>query len=193
MRKSVIQHVAVSLGLLSVMLLTGCASRTPLNYYTLKPVDNPQALATSHSIGIQPVVIPSWLDQNKFSWNDGGVNMVVLGQDRWASPLSTMVNQVMLRNFSRIYPDSLISIGPWVRSDTPDRVVAVRMMALERANNALSTEIAVTIFDQKRKVLSNSFRTYRQPLTDNSSASGFAEALGHILATMNTEIALQLR
>ena len=197
MRRSVFQLSSVSelfllLLLPLTVLLTGCASHTPLHYYTLKPVAGAQTLTTSHSIGIQPVIMPSWLDQNKVSWDDGDVNLVVLEQDRWAGPLSKMINQTMLRNFSRIYPDTFVSLGPWVRSGTPERIVAIRIMALERAGNELSSEIAITISDQKRKVLSNSFRTYRQPLADNSSASEFAEALGNILGTMNIDVALQL-
>lgn len=192
MRRSAFQFSSVSLGFLFAVLLGGCASHPPPHYYTLKPVSVAEHLTGNYSIGIQPVVMPSWLDQNKISWNDGDVNLVILEQDRWADPLSNTVNQIILRNFSRIYPDSFVSLGPWVRSATPDRVVTIRIMTLERASNELSTEIAITISDQKRKVFSNSFRIYRHPLADSSSAAEFAEALGTILGNVNMDIALQL-
>lgn len=195
MRRSVFQFPPICSGLLFLLfaaLLTGCASHIPVRYYTLKPVQGVETLTASHSIGIQPVIMPVWLEENKISWNNGDVNLVILEQDRWAGPLSKVINQTMLRNFSRFYPDALVSLGPWVRSATPERIVAVRIMALERANNTLSTEIAITISNQKREVLTNSFRIYQQPLAENSSASKFADTLGTILGMMNQDIALSL-
>ena len=181
---------------LSVLLLTvfiaGCASTSPLRHYTLKPVSGVESLTTGHSIGLQPVIMPSWLDQSRISWVDGDVNQIALDQDRWAGPLSQIINQTLLRNFSRIYPDASVSPGPWVRSGTPERVITVRIMALERQHDELAAEIAITVSDQQRKVLINTFRTYRKSLPDNSPATEFAEALGIIMGQLSLDLAALL-
>ena len=158
MRKSVYPFPPYLSALLLVVLLAGCASSPSPRYYTLKPIAGVETLTTQHSIGIQPVIMPSWLDQSRISWVNGDVNQIILGRDRWAGPLSRIIDQTLLRNFSRIYPEASVSLGPWVRSATPDRVITVRIMALERSNNELSAEIAIAISDQQRNELASLFQ-----------------------------------
>ena len=193
MRKPAPRFSQIIFWLLLVMLLPGCAGTSvPYQQYTLKPLADAQSCTSQFSLGVQPVILPPWLDQNRISWNDGDVNQTIMERDRWVGPLSTLIDQTMLRNFSRIYPDTAVSLGPWVRSATPDRVLSVQMMSLERVNNELAAETIIRISDQQRTVLFNSYRTYRQPLADNSSAREFTKALGTLLGNMSQEIALEI-
>lgn len=193
MRKTAYQSPRYLSALLLIVLLAGCASSPSPRYYTLKPVSEVKSLTPLHSIGIQPVIMPSWLDQTRISWVDGDANQIVLGRDRWAGPLSQIIDQIILRNFSRICAnDAVVSPGPWARSSTPDRVVTIRILALERRENELSAEIAITITDQQRKALTNTFRTYNKPLPESGSASEFAETLGLIMGQMSLDLATLL-
>lgn len=179
----------VSALLLVTLVLSGCAGQTiSPSYYTLKPVARDTVPSSYETMGIAPIVLPEWLNQIKMGWSDGGVNLDGHNHDRWAGPLGKIIDQTQLRNFSRMYPTTEISLGPWERSGWPERVVQIRILSLERQNNQLTAEASFRILDNNRKVVSHSFNTYQHPLSDQASADRFAEALSNLLGQLNQNI-----
>ena len=174
--------------LVTLLQLAGCASKSPYHFYTLKPLTTAEYSSRSGEIGIAPVEIPGWLDHGRISWNDGDVSVVTMSNDRWGEPFSKVIDQVMVQNLSRLLPLSRITKGPWTRSTSPDQIISLRILSLVRSDHELKLEVSIEILNKDRKIVTSQYEIYRQPLSDESSVTGFVQSLSTLLTSMSIDI-----
>ena len=177
-----------------VTLLSGCARNPPqYNYYTLQVsaerVDNPLPL----SLGIAPVEIPAWLDQTNLIWSNGDVRLQTAESDRWAEPLSDAMSRILMQNISYHHGGSDLSLGPWNRTERPQRVLTVQVLSLGRTHNKLIMDVKWQLTDQDRKLIFREDQTYEENLDDTSDTTAYVRALGRLLENLAREAASQVR
>ncbi|WP_419662508.1 conserved uncharacterized protein, DUF330 [Desulfosarcina variabilis str. Montpellier] len=127
---------AVALGLLTVMVYSGCRSTTPpVTYYTLNPIA-PSAGETQYDnhrnqiIGIRPVDLPGIIDRIQMVTRSGPYQLAISSSHRWADYPNQLIQQAIGENLQLLMPDSRVISAPWPMGLKPDVTVTVKFYEL---------------------------------------------------------------
>ena len=82
-------------GLALALIVGGCASSTPLRYYTLSEVSGAAATGGPTAIQVGRVKIPGELDRSELVQRIDANRLMIAEQDRWAAPLDEMIRRVL--------------------------------------------------------------------------------------------------
>lgn len=97
------------MGLLVVVLLSvvSCTGYSPpTNHYLLAPMEVPNqpaslaAKGTPLRVGIEPLVLPPYLDRPQMVWRPADNEVKIAQFDRWAEPLPANITRVLAENLS---------------------------------------------------------------------------------------------
>lgn len=95
--------LALSLGLLAVVLTAGCGAARPSKYYQLTvppdsvPVANPNPLPITLLIG--RLTAPALYREDQIVYSSGGESMGTYEYQKWSEPPTEMIAEIMLRQF----------------------------------------------------------------------------------------------
>ena len=107
--------------LLCLLLLCGCASKSP-NYYVLHSLQNEapgvkMAKADRDlTIGVGPVKIPEYLDRPQMATRSTQNSLQFAEFDKWAEPLEKNLTRVLAENLSMLLSTDRIVVFPWAGS-----------------------------------------------------------------------------
>ncbi|HVY82508.1 MAG TPA: PqiC family protein [Steroidobacteraceae bacterium] len=90
--------VTMATAVLSALVLVGCASSPPLQFYTLSevaPTSNTGATTQPLLIRVGRVRIPGELDRNELMQRINATRLRIAEQERWAGPLGDMIRRVL--------------------------------------------------------------------------------------------------
>ncbi|UYM15354.1 PqiC family protein [Endozoicomonas euniceicola] len=177
--KIVLHH---SLAVLMVLLLAGCASSAPYRYYTLQPMAEQQEAGLTGSVGIMPVVIPSWLDRSNMAYIDDGFQLHQLRLDRWGEPLAEAITRVLTQNLQRKNPQADVFHGPWLRSQRPDTDIQAEIQNLMLKGRQLELEVSWRINDERR------VEYYKVVVSEQPSAFELAKAISGQLQQFSDDL-----
>jgi len=127
---------AVALGLLTVMVSSGCRSTTPpVTYYTLNPIapSAGETLYDNHRnqiIGIRPVDLPGIIDRIQMVTRSGPHQLAISSSHRWADYPNQLIQQAIGENLQLLMPDSRVFSAPWPMGLKPDVTVTVKFYEL---------------------------------------------------------------
>lgn len=184
---------------LSVSLwIFGCAGRSsPVDFYTLTPMDQPQQGKTSQggmAIAIGPVTIPAALDRSQIVTRDGTNKIHLAENHRWAGPLQQDIAAVLADNISGLLKSE--RVAPFTREDLFEPTHRI-IVDITRFDGQLDKEIILDVVwsikkttDSKPLVMRRSFvrETVTSPIYDD-----FVAAQSKALATLSAEMAEALK
>jgi uncharacterized lipoprotein YmbA len=95
----------VLLAMLSAMLVIGCSTSPPAQFFTLTPAaaggEPVVSTAFAQSIAVGPVSVPEAVNRPQFVVRDGPNRVVVLESHRWAEPLRSGIAEAVAGDLSR--------------------------------------------------------------------------------------------
>ncbi len=138
---------------LALLLLAGCGSTPPSNYYLLSSPDNAPPEGMVPALGIGPVEIPEYLKRNGLVYRIGDHRLQIADSERWGEPLEEGVRRVLSLNLAGLLDTGNLSYYPFHSQRPPDYGVAVNVLHLD--------------VDETRAALVAEWRVYR-PATGES-------------------------
>lgn len=109
--------------LLTLLTLSGCASKLPTSYYSLglqTPPAGNLVLPEQHSIGILPVSLPSMLDRTGIVSQKEGAKVQVASHHVWAGDLQESLTRIIAQGLSTRLQTNKIFPGPWDAQFRPE-------------------------------------------------------------------------
>jgi len=183
-------------GLLGILLLSGCASTPPTQFYVLEPVSRP-AESSAHLekrlIGIGPVAIPALLERKQMVTRTENNGVQIAEFHQWAAPLKDNIAQVISYNLSTLQPDDIIRSYPWAAFGVVEYRVVIDIQRFDsQPGQSVNLEARWAIMNEKNhKILANGHSRIKHPLADASYA-GAVKALSNLLAEFSRELSQAL-
>ena len=183
--------------LIALIVVSGCANTPSYRYYRLQAEASQQTtmIPISKSIGLEPVVLPAWMDSEVLAWNQNVYNIQRLEFERWGGEARTLINTNLRQNLSYLTGQEEISIGPWFASNRPDLAIEITVENLSYANGNLTLAAAWKIKDGSRKTVDANkkyFTSVTIHLEEPPSGQPLAQGLSHLLANLSLAIIEQL-
>ncbi len=123
--------------LLCLLLLCGCASKSP-NYYILHSLQSEasnekMAIAdTDLTIGVGPVKIPEYLDRSQMATRSTPSSLQFAEFDKWAEPLEKNLTRVLAENLAILLSTDRVGVYPWTNNAQVQYQVTVDITQFER-------------------------------------------------------------
>ena len=168
-------------GLLLVVMLAGCATVKPYNYYILQAHAPLTEESVSGQVGLFPVAIPGWFDSNFMAWNDGSVKVFRSDSERWGTEPQQLITGIVRENLERINGDDLVTIGPWLGKKRPDLVLSLEITNVEMAGDTVTLTARWQVANKKKAtegVYESRWQAQAEGKTDGEKlANGLSQAL----------------
>lgn len=113
------------------LLLLGCGSSPPNNYYLLSAQEFPAPKGEAPALGVGPIAIPEYLNRAKLVYKRLDNSLQVAGSDLWAEPLSDGIQRVLVLNLAGLLDTQDVRSFPWHQIRTPDYGVKVNLLQLD--------------------------------------------------------------
>ena len=189
----------VTLGVF-LILMGGCASTQPTNFYVLSSLSgseaNKQAGGSDRSIaiGVGPVDLPRYLDRPQIVTRTSRNELDLAEFDQWAEPLKDNFSNVLAENLSILIPTDSIAVFPWNRSTPIDYRVAVEVTRFEAktGGNALLVARWSILGKDGKKVLLSRKSSFSKP-ADAQDYKATVSAMNRALEHLSREIAAAIK
>ena len=117
------------------LLLIGCGSSPPNNYYVLSAQEFPAATADTPAIGVGPIEVPEYLIRQNLVYNHDENTLHIFSLDLWGEPLVDGIQRVMALNLSGLLHTQNMRFFPWNPQRAPDYGVKVNLLQLDANEN----------------------------------------------------------
>lgn len=187
--------------LLLLMLLSGCASSPPSNFYTLSSLDDASLQATADrrqrdlAVGLGPVSFPRFLDRPQVVQRETGNQLVLDEFHRWGGSLDDDFLRVWSENLAGLLDTNRIVVFPSelrLPLDFRVRAEVLDFQAGPAAQARLKVRWAV-LDPNTEQVLRMREDVYREPLPAAASVSQQVSGLSAALAAFSADVAAELR
>ena len=100
---------------LIAMLIGGCGSSPPVNYYDLEALETDYVAKTNPSlrVGVGPLRTPEYLDRSQIVTRGADSRVVVDDFNRWVEPLSHSVYRVLSENLDSLMDEAVVVAFPY--------------------------------------------------------------------------------
>ncbi|WP_263078341.1 PqiC family protein [Endozoicomonas sp. Mp262] len=174
------------------LLLVGCSgSVQKYRYYVLQPLASGLDSNTNGSVGINPVIIPDWMDRQSLIWSDGLFRLYKSDLDRWGEPLSRAITRVTAENLNRLTNGTFITTGPWSQSQRPEHTVDIDVLSVAKESQRMVLDVRWVI-KHKNKVQAIGHKQFASSLAGLGTADEMVEVFSQLLLDMAEEIRQQL-
>jgi uncharacterized lipoprotein YmbA len=170
--------------LLAMALLTACAS-PPSHFYTLSPGrDLLVGPASSVTVAVGPVTIPESVNRPEFVVQVGP-NQVALDEfNRWAAPLPSEIQRVVVENLVQLLGTQRVSRYPQGPITSPDFRAQIEVLSFESApGDAALLDVLWTVHGKREKEVKSGRTTLREPVSEqgyDALAAAHSRALGKL-------------
>jgi uncharacterized protein len=184
-------------GLVACLLLSGCASTPPTQFYALEALSEPtanRAKLEKRVIGIGPVSIPALLERKQIVTRADNNGIRIAEFHQWAAPLQDNITQVIAHNLARLHAQDIIRSYPWGAFGTVDYRVVIDMQRFDsRPGQSVQLEADWAIMQEKNhNILANGHSKIEHPLSD-ASYEATVKALSTLLKEFSQELSLALK
>lgn len=186
--------------LLMFLLLGGCGSSAPSNFYLLQaqpaPANLPQERAADSykSISIGPVEIPEYLDRPQMVIRTGGNSVQIHEFERWAEPLREGVTRVVTDNLAGLLATEAIEVYPWRNQLTVDYRLALTLNRFEATADGQATLAGWwSLYDTANRRVSLRQQILLTASTESHKISAIVDGQSHLLAELCEELATAIR
>ncbi|MGD8208078.1 MAG: PqiC family protein [Thiohalocapsa sp.] len=185
------------LALAAVVLIGGCATPTPVRFYTLSPASGgepAEPLPGRPSLAVGPVDVPEYLDRPQLVTRLGNSELQVHEFNRWAGQLQEDVARVIARNLGRLLDTPRVHLYPSRVPAATDYRVIVELRALEgRPGGRTELDAAWGILRERdMQTVYTGFTRAESPAAGDGF-SGYVGALSGLLGQLSRDIAAELR
>jgi uncharacterized lipoprotein YmbA len=175
--------------LIGMALLTACAS-PPSHFYTLsRTQEAPPGLASNASVAVGPVSIPESVNRPEMVVQVGP-NQVALDEfNRWAAPLQTEIQRVLIENLAQLLGTSRVFRYPQGPIITPDIRVQIEVLRFESVpGDAAFLDVIWTVHGKNEKEVKTGRTTLREPVS-GKSYDALVAAHSRALGTLSRDLA----
>jgi uncharacterized lipoprotein YmbA len=130
-----------------IVLLNGCASRSP-TLYTLEAPAGPVRRFGPRVIELRTPGIARYLERSQIVRSSENYRLDVLPNDWWGEPLDAMVGRVMVRALSQRLPGSTVYLETSAISAPPDATVRLDVQRFDQKSDGdarLAAQFSVTV------------------------------------------------
>jgi len=177
-----------------VIVLAGCASSPPSQFYTLSATAAPElapAARTEYRIVVGPATVPDAVDRPQLVVRMSENRVTLVEQARWAEPLSSAIPAVIAEDLGRLLSSSGVVAYPQGSADF-DYQVLIEVLRFDSVpDDAATVEIAWTLRapDGARR----HGRTLVRERVDGAGYEALAAAHSRALRAVSAEIADAIR
>ena len=176
---------------LMTLLLAGCGSTPPSDYYVLTASNADEPVSNRVSLGVGPVSLAPWLDRNTITLKQG--NTLQLDEfSRWGEPLAEGITRVLVENLSYRLGSSGVIPFPWRADEIPSYRIKLQVLDLNRSEGQA---LLVVQWSLERPdtagVVTRQLARLSVSVDDQSYAS-LAGAYSTLLAQLSERVARQL-
>lgn len=176
------------------MLLSGCASSGPLQFYTLTPsAMTSGAVAANTSISVGPVSVPAVVDRPQIVVRTGPNQVLLAEFDRWASPLKDDMARVVAANLVSMLGTPQVTVFPQSTAAEASYRVGIDVLRFESEPARAATLDALWTVSSRKAGQSRSGRTTITEPTQGDGYSELAAAHSRALGRLSGEIAKTIR
>ena len=186
-----------------LMVLAGCASSRPSQFYALTSLDSAQApkgaLSENHGaiLAVGPLVIPEYLDRPQIVTRSSENELKVDEFHRWGGSLHNDMMRVMVENLAALFPPDRFTVMGWVppleAKLTYDYRVAIEVVRFDGYSQGMvSLKARWELFGKERSLL----LITESNITEQINGSGYdalVGAMSRALEKLAGEIAEGLR
>lgn len=182
---------ALSVGL----LLTGCGSSPPNNYYLLSPHSFSPADENTPTVGVGPIETPEYLSRENLVFNSAENSLEVSSENMWAEPLNDGIQRVLVLNLAGLLKTQSVVYFPWHRKRAPDYGVKVNLLQLDaNAQEAVLTAEWLVYRPTSSESVNRRISRLQLPLTPGippakQVAQAYSELLFQLSEIISREIA----
>jgi len=181
--------------LLSVLILSACASKQPTYYYALKPIMATPAKAkpsadSAVTMGIGPLSFPEWLNQTGVVTYKSNNELNIPYYRVWAGDLAPMIVNVVAANISSLNGWPRVFPFPWDNRHRP--VYQVRLHIEEFAgslNREARLHVKWTLLDEQGRNELFSHVEYMSLPVKSALYRDYVGALNQLLNDLSQKIA----
>lgn len=203
-RKTLGHSIAALLAL--ALLISGCLggpSPTPatrfyvLNSFHSQENPNPPEPVTvleNASIGVGPIKLSQVLDRPQIILRTSHNEIRVADLDRWAAPLTEIITNVLVDNFSALLSTGSILKFPWKTTIPIDYQIVLeitRFDGMPGGNVDLRARWGI-LSDNGRRVLANQKTVINEPIGGDTVAE-MVSGLSRLIGKLSYEIALEIK
>lgn len=108
----------------------------------------------SVSVGIGPVMVPTYLKRSRMATRVSATEMEFLETERWAQPLEEAIAHVVTANVSALLWAREVRLHPWYSTQAPDYSVRIDIGQFERdSTGAILLAVQWSLLDSSGEVL----------------------------------------
>lgn len=180
---------------ISLFIITGCASTEPSRFYLLSSISdgsgsNKPSGAPCVSLIVGPVRLPEYTNRPQIVTRSSQNELYRAQFDLWAEPLSDTFSRVFAENISRLICTKNVSLFLWNSSATVDYRVIIDVMKMD---GTLGKEAVLEAWwtissGRESKVLISKQSKIVEPVK-NQSYEAFVRALSSAVETLSRDIA----
>jgi len=175
--------------LIGMALLSACAS-PPSRFYTLSPIQGaPPGRTSTITVAVGPVTIPEAVNRPEIVVQVGA-NQVALDElNRWAAPLQTDIQRVVMENLVHLLGTSGVSRYPQGPIAVPDFRVQIEVLRFESApGDAAFLDAIWRVRRKSENEVITGRTTARVPLSEQTYQA-LAAAHSRALGTLSRDLA----
>ena len=186
-----------ALALLALLIASACAATQPTRFYALSSLQPTadEASADGRVIGLEPVILPDYLDRPQIVTRAGPNRMMLADFDVWVEPLSGMFTRALAQNLSVLLETEDVVILPELRDLRFDYQVQATVTQFDIAEDGqavLDALWAVYGRDGRRLVRQDRSRI-TEAVAEPGDYAAVAAALSRALEGLSRDIAGVIR
>jgi uncharacterized lipoprotein YmbA len=190
---------------LALSMLAGCNPLSPqpdpTRFYVLTPIaGSAQSVVdtanTTMTIGLGPVNLPDYLDQQWMVSRGAGNQLYVSSHDQWGEPLRDSFNQVLKQDLAQALNQNQIIDYPWYRTAAVDRQITVDLIdfAFNTSTNSAEIRADWSVLNARTASLESRGQfVAAQSVPPDASAQVRAAALSKLVGDLAQTLAQQVR
>lgn len=178
--------------LLMSFVLCGCLGTTPQSSFYMLTAQTEQVVSNKKlQIAIEPVKIPQFLDRPQIvTLTNNGMKLDIAETKRWAEPLSSMMQRVIVNNLASCLPNAQIRPKTFTR-DKYDYIVYVDINKMDATfDKDLVLSAWWSLSDMNGKTVYRTQTNLTEPLNDGYDAlvSGQSRLLAKLSALIAQKV-----
>ncbi|MDG2046683.1 MAG: PqiC family protein [Halioglobus sp.] len=177
------------------LMLTGCGSSPPNNYYVLSAEEFPATNGDTPAVGVGPIVVPEYLIRQNLVYNRDENTLRVAGLDMWGEPLEDGIQRVLALNLSGLLRTQNVRFFPWNPNRAPDYGVKVNLLQLDANEDNASLKAEWLVYrPTNHESVKRRISQLRLPLSSgDSQPEKIAEAYSKLLFQLSDIIATDIQ
>ena len=184
----------LSLGVIALSFLSGCATSPESKFYTLSavPVVEQSPKVAQVAIAIDPVTVPELIDRSQIVTKVDANRVSIDEFARWAEPLKSQIPRVLAADLEQFIPGAIVSSYPQRVDDNAYRV-SVDVQSFDTSMSGAVTLAVIWSVRPPNRGERVSGRSVVHESADGPGYDALVKAHSRALASVADDIAVAMR